>query len=48
MDYDPEKGTHINTWDYTKGKGPGKDEKFVIPFDETEKDYISLLKHLNR
>ena len=23
VDYDPEKGTHINIWDYSQGKGPG-------------------------
>jgi hypothetical protein len=24
VDYDPEKGTHINIWDYSQGKGQGK------------------------
>ncbi|MCV3286611.1 hypothetical protein [Aeromonas veronii] len=33
VDYDPDKGTHINIWDYSQGKGPGKAIKQVIPFE---------------
>ena len=29
LDYDPEKGTHINIWDFSKGKGPDKAVKLV-------------------
>lgn len=38
VDYDPDKGTHINLWDYSQGKGPGKAIKQVIPFEDNEKD----------
>ena len=48
VDYDPEKGTHINTWDYSKGKGPGKAVKTVIPFEGNEKVFETILKQLNR
>ncbi len=48
LDYDPEKGTHINTWDFTQGKGPGKAIKQVIPFNGNEKDFQIILKQLNR
>ncbi|QQU55770.1 two-partner secretion domain-containing protein [Serratia liquefaciens] len=48
VDYDPEKGTHINIWDYSQGKGPGKAIKQVIPFDGNEKSFETILKQLNR
>jgi len=48
VDYDPEKGTHINMWDYSKGKGPGKAVKTVIPFEGNEKASETILKQLNR
>ncbi|WP_246859100.1 hemagglutinin repeat-containing protein [Dickeya oryzae] len=48
VDYDPEKGTHINTWDYSQGKGPGKAIKQVIPFEGNEKSFETILKQLNR
>lgn len=48
LDYDPEKGTHINIWDFSKGKGPDKAVKLVVPFDGNEKDFERLLKHLNK
>lgn len=48
VDYDPEKGTHINIWDYTQGKGPGKAVKQVVPFAGNEKDFQSILNLLNR
>jgi hypothetical protein len=46
LDYDPEKGLHINIWDYTKGKG-SKSYKSNIRFDGNEDTFVSLLKHLN-
>ncbi|MDM3384157.1 VENN motif pre-toxin domain-containing protein [Citrobacter braakii] len=48
VDYDPEKGTHINIWDYSQGKGPGKAMKQVIPFEGNEKSFETILKQLNR
>ncbi|AUV25096.1 hemagglutinin repeat-containing protein [Citrobacter sp. RHBSTW-00678] len=48
VDYDPEKGTHINIWDYSQGKGPGKAMKLVIPFEGNEKSFETILKQLNR
>ena len=48
VDYDPEKGTHINIWDYSQGKGPGKAVKQVIPFEGNEKEFETILKQLNR
>ncbi|MDI3438491.1 hypothetical protein QLG07_03370 [Erwinia sp. V90_4] len=48
VDYDPEKGTYINIWDYSQGKGPGKAIKQVIPFEGNEKAFESILKQLNR
>ena len=48
VDYDPEKGTHINIWDYSQGKGPGKAVKQVIPFEGNEKTFETILKQLNR
>jgi len=48
VDYDPDKGTHINIWDYSQGKGPGKAIKQVIPFEGNEKAFETILKQLNR
>ncbi|TNT82864.1 hypothetical protein FIB84_18710, partial [Escherichia coli] len=48
VDYDPEKGTHINIWDYSQGKGPGKAVKQVILFEGNEKSFETILKQLNR
>lgn len=48
VDYDPDKGTHINIWDYSQGKGPGKAVKQVIPFEGNEKVFETILKQLNR
>ncbi|HGX0152069.1 TPA: hemagglutinin repeat-containing protein, partial [Escherichia coli] len=48
VDYDPEKGTHINIWDFSQGKGPGKAVKQVIPFEGNEKSFETILKQLNR
>ncbi|HBM3226844.1 TPA: hemagglutinin repeat-containing protein [Klebsiella oxytoca] len=48
VDYDPEKGMHINVWDYSQGKGPGKAVKQVIPFEGNEKAFETILKQLNR
>ena len=48
LDFDPDKGPHINIWDYTKGKGPGKAVKKVIPFEGNEDTFKALLKQLNR
>jgi filamentous hemagglutinin len=48
VDYDPEKGTHINIWDYSQGKGPGKAVKHVIPFEGNESTFETILKQLNR
>lgn len=48
VDYDPDKGTHINIWDYSQGKGPGKAVKQVIPFEGNEKAFETILKQLNR
>ncbi|MEC0785020.1 T7SS effector LXG polymorphic toxin [Bacillus haynesii] len=46
LDYDPEKGPHINIEDFRKGKKEAK--KYYIPFDGDEKTFKALLKHLNR
>lgn len=48
VDYEPEKGTHINIWDYSQGKGPGKSVRQVIPFEDNEKLFKTILKQLNR
>ena len=48
VDYDPEKGMHINIWDYSQGKGPGKAVKQVIPFEGNENSFEKILKQLNR
>ena len=42
------KGTHINTWGYSKGKRPGKAVKTVIPFEGNEKVFETILKQLNK
>jgi RHS repeat-associated protein len=42
LDYDPVKGTHINT---EKGKGDCA-EKFAFTFPGTEKEFAQLLKHM--
>ncbi|MFV9832051.1 T7SS effector LXG polymorphic toxin [Bacillus stercoris] len=47
LDYDPEKGPHINVEDYRNGKGD-KAKKYYIPFNGNEDTYKSLLKHLNK
>ena len=47
LDYDPVKGTHINTWDWRNGKGV-EGSKMVIPFKGNEDLYRALLKQLNR
>ncbi|OQP06860.1 hypothetical protein B1690_05995 [Geobacillus sp. 46C-IIa] len=46
LDYDPEKGIHINVEDYRNGKGQAI--KVCIPFKGDEKTFESLLKHLNK
>ncbi|ABS47127.1 conserved domain protein [Yersinia pseudotuberculosis IP 31758] len=48
VDYDPEKGTHINVWDYSQGKGPGKAIKKVVPFEGNEQSFETILRQLNR
>jgi len=48
VDYDPDKGTHINIWNYFQGKGPGKAVKQVMPFEGNEKAFETILKQLNR
>ena len=45
LDFDPEKGTHINIEDYRNGKGD-KATKLVIPFEGNEDTFKSLLNHL--
>lgn len=47
LDYDPDKGIHINVWDYTNGKGPGKAIKQVQPFNGDEQTFKTLLNQLN-
>lgn len=47
LDYDPEKGPHINVEDYRNGKGD-RAKKYYIPFNGNEDTYKSLLKHLNK
>ena len=47
LDYDPNKGTHINIEDFRNGKGANA-RKIVIPFEGNESTFKSLLKHLNR
>lgn len=47
LDYDPDKGMHINIEDFSKGKG-SKGVKVVIPFKGNEQDFKNILNHLNR
>ncbi|MGD7007016.1 pre-toxin TG domain-containing protein [Metabacillus sp. 84] len=47
LDYDPNKGTHINIEDFRNGKGANA-RKIAIPFEGNESTFKSLLKHLNR
>ncbi|WP_180956639.1 RHS repeat-associated core domain-containing protein, partial [Bacillus canaveralius] len=47
LDYDPNKGTHINIEDFRNGKGANA-RKIVIPFEGNENTFKSLLKHLDR
>lgn len=47
LDYDVEKGPHINVTDYRKGKGK-KGTVICIPFEGTIETVKSLLKHLNK
>ena len=47
MDYDPNKGAHINIEDFRVSKG-SKSTKIAIPFDGYEKIFQSLLRHLNK
>ena len=46
LDYDHQKGPHINVINIKAGKGINS-QKYVIPFEGTEETFISLLKHLN-
>jgi vacuolar-type H+-ATPase subunit H len=47
LDYDPNKGIHINVEDFSAGKGLNA-KKYVIPFEGDESTFKSLLKHLNK
>ncbi|ARW05765.1 T7SS effector LXG polymorphic toxin [Bacillus atrophaeus] len=47
LDYDHEKGPHINVEDFREGK-KGNSKKYYIPFEGDENTFISLLKHLNK
>jgi Pre-toxin TG len=47
LDYDPNKGPHINVEDFREGKGL-KAKKYVIPFEGNESTFKAYLKHLNR
>ena len=47
LDYDPNKGIHINIEDFRNGKGADA-IKIAIPFEGDEKLFDSLLKHLNK
>ncbi|GHT11860.1 hypothetical protein FACS189426_14390 [Bacteroidia bacterium] len=47
VDYDPEKGMHINVIDYTKGKGIDA-EKYVIQFNGNEQTFEIILNTFNR
>ncbi len=48
LDYDPNKGPHINVEDFRAGKGMSGGIKKVIPFEGDKNTVESLLKHLNR
>ncbi|WP_206093822.1 hypothetical protein [Paludifilum halophilum] len=47
LDYDPEKGCHINIEDFREGKG-NRAKKMYIRFPGNEETYNKLLKHLNK
>jgi hypothetical protein len=47
LDYDPEKGPHINVEDFRNGKGDNA-TKVAIPFDGDMKTVEELLKYLNK
>nr|WP_256478730.1 hemagglutinin repeat-containing protein [Sebaldella sp. S0638] len=47
VDYDPQKGMHINVEDFRLGKGE-KALKYAIPFDGDEKTFEQILKNLNK
>lgn len=47
LDYDPEKGPHINVEDYRYGKGADA-IKIAIPFEGSIDNIESLLMHLNK
>jgi glucan-binding YG repeat protein len=46
LDYDPEKGPHINVEDYRNGKGPNA-TKIAIPFEGDISSVESVLNYLN-
>lgn len=46
LDFDPDKGIHINVADFREGKQNAK--KYVIPFEGDEATFATLLKHLNK
>ena len=49
LDWDPEKGPHINVVDYSRGKAKsGKGVKVVIKFPGDKDDYLALLRRLNK
>jgi hypothetical protein len=47
LDYDPNKGPHINVEDFREGKGL-KAKKYVIPFEGNESTFKAYFKYLNR
>ncbi|WP_240422044.1 RHS repeat-associated core domain-containing protein [Paenibacillus periandrae] len=47
IDYDPEKGAHINIEDFRNGKGD-KATKLVIPFDGNESNVKKIIDNLNK
>ena len=47
LDWDSQKGIHINVSDFTAGKR-NKAKKYCIPFHGNEDTFKSLLRHLNR
>ncbi|EOC1289571.1 hypothetical protein ACI09O_003713 [Cronobacter muytjensii] len=47
VDYNPQKGVYINIWNYNKGKGIGKIEKIVIPFEGNEETFVNIVNQLN-
>ena len=46
LDYDPDKGMHINVEDFRSGKGENA-KKYVIPFNGNADTFNSLLRQLN-